>query len=1295
MTDTVSKSRNRLDWTGNFSLRTQLIVGFAVLVALTLTAGFAAYLGQQRSVDAVGHLLAIDGRIAELSMRSSAAMLKARRAEKDFLLFQREFGFDEARSRYATLLRANVADVRRSMAEVRDLDHSPELDRETRTIEQAIAQYETVFLKTVAYYGQLGYVTTGVEGRLRRTAHEIEAIVSARRVERLMIDLLAMRRHEKDFIARGQDKYAEAFRRGIDRFNSDVGRSALPVAVKGQLRSLITDYRDQFQQYVELSARSNAETAVYLSAAHTVEPLLEDLYTRANQSALATQDRVQKEARATTWTIVAATLLAALLGVAIARVVSRGVARPVEEARDFAKRVAQGNLTTRLRPRGRHEFETLAVALNQMTQALQESRVSLEHRAAELAVSNQALQDEIVVRRHTEEELRRIVRARDVMAKCNHILVHAASEPDLVDAMCRTVVERGGYRMAWIGYAQRDEAKSVLPVAQAGFDERYLDFLRATVTWGEDVDRNGIAGTVVRTGQPVVVRNICEDPRFALWRDEAVKRGYASVLGLPLRDEDGTFGNLSLYSAEPDAFDEAEVELLTELSNDIAYGITSLRTVAARRLAERVLRLRQRAVEASVNAILITDATRPDNPVEYVNPAFERITGYSAGEVHGHNARFLQREDRDQSGLQEIRLALAKQTEGHAVVRNYRKDGSLFWNDLHIAPVRDELGEVTHFVGILNDITEAQLYQQELEHQANHDVLTGLPNRNLLTDRMAQAVAHARRKRERLAIVCLDLDRFKLINDSFGHLVGDALLKTVAARLRATLRESDTVARLGGDEFMVILSGLAHAEDAGGVAQKLLAALARPVAIEAHDLHVTASIGISIYPEDGDSTDALLRNADTAMYRAKEQGRDRLQFYAREMGVQVQERVALENALRQALQRQEFELHYQPKVNLESGQIRGVEALIRWRHRDLGLVAPNRFIPVAEETGLIVPIGEWVLRTACAQAKAWRGMGYSDLSVAVNLSARQFQQQNVPELVRRLLAHAGLDPQYLELELTESMLMQDSETLTQTLRELKAIGVVLSLDDFGTGFSSLSYLRRFPFDIVKIDQTFVRGVIDRVDDASLTRAIIAMARSLSLTTVAEGVETEAQMGFLRAHQCDAFQGYYFSRPVQADQMTALLAEGKHLPVDRSSRDSAVTTLLLVDDNENDLALLVRSLQGERYRILSAANARQALELLALHRVGVVVADDRMPGMSGVEFLSRVKGLYPHSWRIMLTGHGDLQSVTAAVNEGGVQKFLTKPWDDALLRAHVADGFRRYQVAADTDQLTQQMKAAGA
>jgi diguanylate cyclase (GGDEF)-like protein/PAS domain S-box-containing protein len=563
--------------------------------------------------------------------------------------------------------------------------------------------------------------------------------------------------------------------------------------------------------------------------------------------------------------------------------------------------------------------------------------------------------------------------------------------------------------------------------------------------------------------------------------------------------------------------------------------------VTERRRAGEMLRLQELAIDAATNAILIVDALAPDFPVVHVNRAFERITGYRPDEVIGRNCRFLQRDDRDQPDLERLREAVATGAEASVLLRNYQKDGTLFWNNIRISPLRDDSGVVTHFVGIQSDVTELKQYEAELEYRANYDGLTGLANKNLLNDRVEHAISFTDRTHRKFALLYLDLDRFKVINDSLGHASGDVLLRTIALRLRACVRESDTVARLGGDEFAVVLHDVENVGWIASVAQKILTEVDQPVPIDGRDVFTSASIGVCVFPDDGDDRDALLKHADTAMYRAKHAGRNQVCFYTEDLNADALERLQLEADLRRALALHEFELHYQPRMDLVTGRITSLEALIRWRRPDGELIPPMRFIPIAEETGLIVPIGEWVLRTACEQMRAWRDAGYSSLRVAVNLSPRQFTQPDLAATIRSILADTGLESRHLELEITENVAMHDPQATRAVLEKLSAIGVLHAIDDFGTGYSSLAYLKRFPIDFLKIDQSFVQGVPDDADDANIVRAIIALGRSLEVTLIAEGVETEAQSHFLHAHGCHEIQGYLFCRPKPAAELAAFLA----------------------------------------------------------------------------------------------------------------------------------------------------------
>jgi diguanylate cyclase (GGDEF)-like protein len=447
--------------------------------------------------------------------------------------------------------------------------------------------------------------------------------------------------------------------------------------------------------------------------------------------------------------------------------------------------------------------------------------------------------------------------------------------------------------------------------------------------------------------------------------------------------------------------------------------------------------------------------------------------------------------------------------------------------------------------------------KESATHSAEHDFLTGLPNRMLLNDRIGQAIVQAPRHNKQVAVLFLDLDGFKHINDSLGHPVGDRLLQSVAKRLEHCVRASDTVSRQGGDEFVVLLSEAEHWEDAATIARRILDSVAQPHSIDQHDLHVTASIGVSVYPTDGIDSETLIKNADTAMYQAKENGRHSYRFFTPEMNVRAVERQSIEGDLRRALERQEFALHYQPKIDLKTGAISGAEALIRWTHPTRGVVSPAQFVHVAEECGLILPIGNWVLREACAQARAWVDGGLPATTMAVNVSAIEFQAENFLEGVFAILEETRLDPRSLELELTESVLMKRVESTAFILQTLREAGVQVAIDDFGTGYSSLSYLRKFPVDALKIDQSFVRQISTAGDDTTIVTAVINMARSLRLRIVAEGVETREELAFLQAHQCDEAQGYFFSRPVPPRAFAALLEKGNFdTSADRSGQESA-------------------------------------------------------------------------------------------------------------------------------------------
>jgi diguanylate cyclase (GGDEF)-like protein/PAS domain S-box-containing protein len=556
--------------------------------------------------------------------------------------------------------------------------------------------------------------------------------------------------------------------------------------------------------------------------------------------------------------------------------------------------------------------------------------------------------------------------------------------------------------------------------------------------------------------------------------------------------------------------------------------------------AQGALLLLERGVESTVNAVLISEYREPRNPIVYANRAFETITGYSRGEALGRNVLFLQGEDHEQPEIEALVEAVRDERPHHAALRSYRKDGSMYWIEVHVAPVRNAEGIATHFITVLNDVSETRRYQEELAHKANYDSLTGLANRNLFSDRINHAIARCARYRSRMSVCVAGLDKFRAVNDSLGFAAGNELLRAIAARLRSRFRAVDTIARPGGDEFALLLVDQPGEPAVAGQIQRLQEVFSQPFPIGDREVHLGAAIGISAFPQDGDDAATLLKRAEIAMHRAKEQGPNSYRMFTSEMGSRAVERLTLESDLRRALERDELELYYQPRITLDTGRIDGAEALLRWNHPRRGKVSPATFIPLAEETGLIVPIGEWVLREACRQNRAWREAGLPPLTVAVNMSAPQFRSSGIAARIATLLGEAGLDPRGLEIELTESLVMHDAEEVVAILRELKAMGVMLAIDDFGTGYSSLSYLKRFPVDRLKIDQSFVRGIATDSDDAAIASAVISLGRSLGLRVVAEGVETEAQRAFLKARGCHEIQGYLVGKPMPAADLEAVL-----------------------------------------------------------------------------------------------------------------------------------------------------------
>ncbi len=545
-----------------------------------------------------------------------------------------------------------------------------------------------------------------------------------------------------------------------------------------------------------------------------------------------------------------------------------------------------------------------------------------------------------------------------------------------------------------------------------------------------------------------------------------------------------------------------------------------------------------RAIGQTADAVMIVDR---DGQIEYVNPAFETTTGFSAGEVLGKKPNILKSGAQGEDFYRHLWKTILGGGNFNDVFVNRRKDGSLYYEEKTITPLKDASGQITHFVATGRDITERMQSQVRLEYMAHHDALTDLPNRTLLLDRLKQVLARARWHKRLVAVLFIDIDRFKNINDTLGHEVGDKLLQDLSRRLHPCLRDGDTMARFGGDEFVILLDDLAAVTDVRNIASKVLDHLSAPFQAGNSTLHVTASIGISMFPGDGEDSGSLLRNADIAMYRAKDMGRNNFQFYSAEMSARAFERLTLENNLRHALEHLEFRLHYQPQVNVETGEVVGVEALLRWQHPDFGMVSPAEFVPLLEDIGLIVPVGHWVLQEACSQLAAWHAQGWTGLQMAVNLSARQLSDETLQAFVENELKRHALRPHQLELEITESTILQQGGASMHALESLRRLGVRIALDDFGTGYSSLSHVQNFEIDTLKIDRNFVMDIPDDTVDTAIAEAIVALGKGLKLNLVAEGVETETQRNFLRTLGCHVMQGYLFSRPQPASEIPHILS----------------------------------------------------------------------------------------------------------------------------------------------------------
>ena len=646
----------------------------------------------------------------------------------------------------------------------------------------------------------------------------------------------------------------------------------------------------------------------------------------------------------------------------------------------------------------------------------------------------------------------------------------------------------------------------------------------------------GLPGQVVATGRPAWLADIATDPGFrraAIGRDTGIR----SALAMPVLAGSAVVAVLEFFSdrsAEPAG---NLLDVLQHIGTQLGRVVERHRAeqalhaeIAERERAEASLRKLSMAVDQSPASVVITDV---EGTIEYVNPKFIDVTGYAAEELIGQNPRILRTDHTSGEQYQQMWQAILAGGDWRGEFLNRRKDGSTYWESASISPIRSAAGEITHFVAVKEDITVRKDYEDRLLRQANYDQLTGLPNRLLVLDRLTQALVRMKRESTMVALLFIDLDHFKSVNDTLGHGAGDLLLRDSASRIRACVRDEDTVARFGGDEFVVVLTSLRSPLQSEVVIGKIMEAFAPPFRLEGQDIYSSVSIGVTVAPLDGNDPHILMRNADSAMYQAKADGRSTYRFFTQQLNERARARVAMDSRLRKALDRDEFHLCYQPLVDIESGITTGAEALLRWRNPELGDIPPVRFIPLAEETGLIVPIGDWVLQQACNQLRRWLDAGLELSYLSVNVSSRQFRAGDLVRTTADALAANGLAPEQLQLEITESLLIEDVPRTAAILRELVDMGVGFAVDDFGTGYSALGYLRRFTLRALKIDRSFVRDVTTNRDAAALTEAIVAMAHRLKLKVVAEGVETAEQLAFLGSCRCDLAQGFHLGRPMVA------------------------------------------------------------------------------------------------------------------------------------------------------------------
>ncbi len=697
------------------------------------------------------------------------------------------------------------------------------------------------------------------------------------------------------------------------------------------------------------------------------------------------------------------------------------------------------------------------------------------------------------------------------------------------------------------------------------------------------------------------------------------------------------------------------------------------------------------ALDVSPCGVLVLSNATENYRVLYANAAFLGITGYTEEELAGRIDWYVNSDESDEPQRKKLRTALAAAQPTTIEMRSYRKDGSLHWCELGITPFRNHEGYISHFIGMLSDITTRKNDEQVLPQQSRHERLTGLTDQLGLRDHLDKAISATAFGPLKLYVAAIDIDQHQRASGTMDRQSQNVLVRIAAERIGNCLQSDDMLSHDGNGSYAFMMRADSRS-DAVIRCQAIQRSLSQAIPLDNQHFHLTCAVGLAIFPDDSHDAGTLLNFASVALSHARETSLSTTLFYIDAMSVRRHERNTLESALRTAILNEELEVHYQPQINLHTGQVCGVEALARWNHPVLGQISPDRFIPLAEKIGLIDDIGLWVIEQVCSDVVNWKTLSLPVVPVAVNVSAVQFRNPLLGDRIMMLLNLSGFDPSMLTLEITEAVLMDDTSTVRATLQQLHHAGIGLSLDDFGTGYSSINYLKLFPFKKVIIDRSFIKELVDNSDDAAIIKAIISMAHALGLTVLAEGVETEEQCRFLSHNMCDEMQGFLFSKPVTASSLVELLCAGTALLPSLLTAKKARRTLLLVDDEANIVSSLKRLLRRDDLHILTANSGSEGLALLAHHPVDVILSDQRMPGMTGVEFLSTAKTRFPETVRIVLSGYTELQSVTDAVNEGDIYKFLTKPWDDTKLRGHIDEAFQRKELADENRRLTRAVYA---